>query len=50
MPHLVGDVACVPWSLLAVVAIGSRWVLWAVVAMGNSGDMVSVGGCGGRHG
>ena len=22
-PHLVGDVACMPWSLLAAVAIGS---------------------------
>ena len=49
-PHLVGDMACVPRSLLAVVAVGSRRVLWAVVAMGDSGDVASVGGRGGRRG
>ena len=31
-------------ALLAVVAVGGRRVLWAVVAMGDHGDMVSVGG------
>ena len=49
-PHLVGDVACMPQSLLAVVAVGSRQVLWAVVAMGDSGDVASVGGHGGCRG
>ena len=49
-PHLVGDVACVPQSLLAVEAVGSRGVLWAVVAMGDSGDVASVGGRGGHRG
>ena len=49
-PHLVGDMAYVPRSLLAVVAVGSRRVLWVVVAMGDSGDVASVGGRGGRHG
>ena len=43
-PHLVGDVACMPQLLLVVVAIGARHMLWAVVAMGDCGDMVSVHG------
>ena len=49
-PHLVGDMACMPRLLLLVVAVGSQQVLWAVVAMRDSGDVVLVGGHGGRHG
>ena len=48
-PHLVGDMACVPRSLLAVVAVASQQVLWAVVTMGNHGDVALVGGHGGHR-
>ena len=32
-----------------MVVVGGQWVLWAVVAMGDSGDVVLVGGHGGHH-
>ena len=46
-PYLVGDVVCMPQSLLVVVAVGGQQVLWAVVVMGDHVGMgIADDGCG----
>ena len=44
-PHLVGDMACMPWSLLAVVAIGEMLGAAGMVGVDGGGWEGRIVGC-----